>query len=170
MVHTSLPSVAILPATVAHLRALEHDRTALAGMLGSPVPDGWPTFPESIPYTRAQLEEHPEQAGWWMHFFLEPGTGTLLGAGGYAGPPRERTVELGYEIAPAFRGRRFGTGAAAALVERAAASGEVDVVVACTLPHENPSTRVLTALGFARDGESVDPDEGAVRRWRLPVA
>ena len=55
-------------------------------------------------------------------------------------------------------------------MERAAASGEVDVVVACTLPHENPSTRVLAALGFARDGESVDPDEGAVRRWRLPVA
>jgi RimJ/RimL family protein N-acetyltransferase len=31
----------------------------------------------------------------------------------------------------------------------------------------NPSTGVLASLGFERDGEDTDPDQGVVWRWRL---
>jgi len=163
---TTVPPVALLPATLQHLEAFERDRDEFGRLIGSPVPDGWPQFPESIGFTRERLAAHPEEAGWWMFFFLEPESGTLLGSGGFAGPPRDRVVEFGYEIAPEFRGRRFGVGAAAAMLHRAAESGEVDAVTAHTLPEENPSTRVLATLDFERDGESTDPDEGTVWRWR----
>ena len=75
-----------------------------------------------------------------MQFFLDPATGRLLGSGGFAAPPAGRTVEIGYEIAPEFRGRGLGTAAARALVDRAVTTGAVDHVVAHTLPGPNPST------------------------------
>jgi RimJ/RimL family protein N-acetyltransferase len=162
-----VPRITLVPATPPLLDALERDRDAFAAMIGSAVPDGWPEFPESIGFVRDRLAERPEDIGWWMSFFVEPGSGLLVGSGGYAGPPEDRTVEIGYQIAPAFRGRRFAVGAAAALVERAASTGEVDAVIAHTLPRPSASTGVLTALGFQRDGEAVDPDEGTVWRWRL---
>jgi RimJ/RimL family protein N-acetyltransferase len=158
-----------VPAAPPLLEALEHDRTAFAALIGTAVPDGWPEFPESIGFVRDRLAERPEDVDWWMSFFLDAETGALVGSGGFAGPPEDRVVEIGYQIAPAFRGRRLAIGAAAALVEHAARTGRVDAVIAHTLPRPNPSTGVLTALGFQRDGEAVDPDEGTVWRWRLTL-
>ncbi len=163
----AVPRVVLVPATPPLLEALERDRDGFAALLGAMVPDGWPEFPESIAWVRERLTENPENAQWLMQFFLDAESSALVGSGGYVGPPRDRTVEIGYQIAPAFRGRRFCVGAAVALVERAAGTGQVDQVIAHTLPRENPSTRVLAALGFGRDGEAVDPDEGTVWRWRL---
>jgi len=160
------PPVTLLPATIEHLEALQRGRDELAAMLSTEVPDAWPAFPESVPFTLDRLRRHPDEAGWWMHLFLDPATGALIGSGGFAGPPADRTVELGYEIAPAFRGRRFGVGAAAALLDKAAASGEVDAVIAHTMPEPSASTRVLAGLGFVREAELTVPDEGPVARWR----
>ena len=101
-----------------------------------------------------------------MQFFVEQATGRLLGSGGFAAPPVERTVEIGYEIAPEFRGRGFGAAAARALVERAVASGEVDHVLARTLPGPSPSTGVLESLGFEHVDIQEDPEIGVVWEWR----
>ncbi len=101
-----------------------------------------------------------------MQFFVEHATGRLLGSGGFAGPPVERTVEIGYEVAPEFRGHGLGTAAARALVERAVASGEVDHVIAHTLPGPNPSTGVLVSLGFEHVDDREDPEVGRVWEWR----
>ena len=101
-----------------------------------------------------------------MQFFLDAHSGALIGSGGFVAPPVDRTVEIGYEVAPAFRGRGFGTAAARALVERAVASGEVDHVTAHTLPGPNPSTGVLSSLGFRHIGDQEDPEVGTVWAWR----
>jgi RimJ/RimL family protein N-acetyltransferase len=101
-----------------------------------------------------------------MQFFVDPATGRLLGSGGFAGRPVQRTVEIGYEIAPAFRGQGFGTAAARALVERAVASGEVDAVVAHTRPGPNPSTGVLQSLDLDHLADQEDPEVGIVWEWR----
>jgi ribosomal-protein-alanine N-acetyltransferase len=101
-----------------------------------------------------------------MQFFIDQATGRLVGSGGFAAPPVDRTVEIGYEVAPGCRGRRFGTAAARALVERAVASGEVDHVVAHTLPGPNASTGVLVSLGFAHVADQQDPEVGTVWEWR----
>jgi RimJ/RimL family protein N-acetyltransferase len=159
--------VRLLAATPEHFAAYGRSPDELAEMLGSPLPQGWPEFPEAFDFTSKRLAEHPDESDWWMYFFLDAATGHLLGSGGYTGPPADRQVEIGYEIAPEHRGRGLGAAAARALVDRAFASGLVDAVIAHTLPGPNPSTGVLTSLGFGRDGEIEDPHEGTVWQWRL---
>lgn len=164
---TSGPQVRLVPATVELLTALDEDRDAFGALLGSPAPDGWPEFPEAIGFTLEHLQTAPESdRAWSMQFFVDAASGRLLGSGGYAAPPVDRTVEIGYEIAPEFRGQGFGSAAARALVERAVASGEIDHVIAHTLPGPNPSTGVLVALGFDHVADQHDPEAGPVWAWR----
>ncbi|MFT4201034.1 GNAT family N-acetyltransferase [Gordonia sp. (in: high G+C Gram-positive bacteria)] len=161
------PPVRLVAATESLLTALTDDRTRFAESIGSPVPDGWPEFPEAVGGALEFLATaSAAQRPWSMQFFVDDHSGRLLGSGGYAAPPAQRTVEIGYEIAPEFRGLGFGVGAARALVDRAVESGQVDHVVAHTLPGPNPSTGVLTSLGFRHVGDVEDPDEGTVWAWR----
>jgi RimJ/RimL family protein N-acetyltransferase len=159
--------VRLLTATPDHFAAFARSRGDLAALVGSRVPDGWPEFPEAFDFTAQRLAQQPEESAWWMQFFMDATTGQLVGSGGYTGPPAGRRVEIGYEIAPEFRGLGLGAAAAAALVDRAFSTGLVDAVIAHTLPGRNPSTGVLTSLGFERDGEVEDPHEGTVWRWQL---
>jgi [ribosomal protein S5]-alanine N-acetyltransferase len=155
------------PASEGQLRAYMRDPLELSAMLGSPVPLGWPEFPEAIENTLTILETHPEQADWWMYFFLD--ADTLVGSGGFAGPPDSGRVEIGYEIAPEFRRRGYATAATKALVDRAATSGQVDFVIAHTLASDERSAGVLRAARFSRAGRVVSPDDGEVDYWELRV-
>lgn len=165
------PRVRLVPASVRLLDALTEDRAVFAELLGSPVPDGWPEFPEAIGFTLEHLRTATDaDRVWSMHLFLDHETGRLLGSGGFAAPPTGRSVEIGYEIAPEFRGRGYGTAAARALVELAVASGEVEHVLAHTLPHPNASTGVLLSLGFEHVADREDEEVGAVWEWRWTAA
>ncbi len=132
----------------------------LEAMLGLAVPDEWPMFPEafdgSFPYD-------PE---WPPFLFVDRDLNALVGNGGYVGPPSpEGEAEIGYEIAPAFRGRGYATRAVELLLQRAFSDAAVGAVVAHTLPEKNASNAVLAKGGFAFDGE-VDPGNGeVVWRW-----
>jgi RimJ/RimL family protein N-acetyltransferase len=161
-----MTGVTLIPATVELLHALHTDRAAFGTIIGSPVPDGWPEFPESIEFTSAKLREKPDEHDWWMHFFLADGV--LVGSGGFVGPPIDGTAEFGYEIAPEFRRQGLGRAAAQAMVDKAAAAG-VAKVIAHTLAEENPSNALLRGLGFSFAGEISDPEEGTVWRWELPL-
>jgi [ribosomal protein S5]-alanine N-acetyltransferase len=164
---SSDPQVRLMPATVPLLNALNDDPARFDELIGSPVPDGWPEFPEAIGFTLTQLKNATEaDRSWSMQFFVDRATGRLIGSGGFVAPPVERTVEIGYEVAPEFRRRRLGAAAARALIESAVASDEVDHVIAHTLPGPNPSTGVLTSLGFEHVDVQQDPDVGAVWEWR----
>ena len=158
--------VRLVPATVPLLHALNEDRTRFAELIGSPVPDGWPEFPEAIGFTLDHLQNASEaDRAWSMQFFVDPSTGHLLGSGGFAAPPVDRAVEMGYEVAPAFRGQGFGTAAARALVQRAVASGDVDQVIAHTRPGPNASTGVLVSLDFEHVADQEDAEVGTVWEW-----
>jgi [ribosomal protein S5]-alanine N-acetyltransferase len=100
-----------------------------------------------------------------MHFFVSQDA--LIGSGGFVGPPQDGVVEIGYELAPAFRGKGLGTAAAGALVEKARATGAVTTVIANTLAHDNPSTGVLRRLGFRWVRELFDPEDGPIWRWKV---
>ena len=163
------PQVGLVPATVPLLTALNEDRIVFGELIGSPVPDGWPEFPEAIGFTLEHLRKAPEaDRAWSMQFFVDRATSRLLGSGGFATPPVEGTVEIGYEVAPKFRGQGWGTASARALVDRAVAGGEVDHVIAHTLPGPNPSTGVLVSLGFEHVADQRDPEVGTVWEWRWP--
>jgi len=161
------PQVRLVPATVPLLKALNEDHALFSELIGSSVPDGWPEFPEAIGFTLEHLQAAPEaDRSWSMQFFVDHATRRLVGSGGFFAPPVERTVEIGYEVAPEFRGHGFGTAAARALVERAVAVGEVDHVIAHTLPGPNASTGVLVSLGFEHVDDQEDPEVGAVWEWK----
>ena len=162
-----LPDVRLVAATVPLLEALTTDPATFSEMIGSPVPDGWPEFPEAIPTTLDFLQHASESdRPWSMQLFVETSSGALVGSGGFATPPDDRTVEIGYEIAPGFRGRGLGAASARALVDRALQSGQVDRVVAHTLAGPNASTGVLLRIGFEHIGEQEDPEAGLIWRWR----
>ena len=90
------PQVRLVPATVPLLSALNDDRSLFCDLIGSPVPDGWPEFPEAIGFTLEHLRTASEaDRPWSMQFFVDHATRRLLGSGGFASPPVERTVEIG---------------------------------------------------------------------------
>jgi [ribosomal protein S5]-alanine N-acetyltransferase len=157
-------SLTVVPATVAQLEAFQRDPAEFAALVGSPVPAGWPEFPEAFEFTIDKLRAAPAEAAWWMQLFLD--SGRLVGSGGFVGPPDDGVVEIGYEIAPEFRGRGYATAAAREMVATAFAA-EAHTVIAHTMPEENPSVGVLRKLGFRHAGEVTDPDEGTVWKWRL---
>lgn len=163
-----IPAVALRAATIPDLDLLITDRAAFAQHIGSPAPGGWPQFPEAIGFTIDRIAMHPSEADWWMHYFLV--NGLIVGSGGYVGRPKKGVAEIGYEIAPGFQGRRYGLGAAAALVEQAFESGEVKSVIAHTLAVDNPSTKILARLGFTTEAEVQDAASGTLWRWRLDQA
>ena len=140
---------------------------ALGAALGLEVARGWPEFPAAIPATEAFLAMFPDQADWSMYFFVDQASGTLVGSGGFKGAPLDGMVEIGYEIAPGWRGRGVATAAARALVDKARASGLVTIVAAETLPEVNASGAVLRKLGFVQVSESSYADVGSTWRWEL---
>lgn len=145
---------------------------ALAAATGWTVLDDWTEFGEPIfVYTAERLKTAPEDAGWWTWLPILRSENALIGSCGYKGAPNaDGEVEIGYEVAASHRQQGYATEFAQALVAHAFASEAVRMVIAHTLPAENPSTRVLQNCGFVHVGESVDPDEGAVWRWELPRA
>ena len=143
--------------------ALESD-AALARELGVEVEPGWNSFPAALEHTRDAVAADPDSVQWGARLFVDGDT--LVGWGGFKGPPRRGVVELGYEIATARQGRGLATAAVREMIAEAHEAGEVRSLVAHTLPEANASTRVLEKAGFAFEGEATE--EGTpVWRWRL---
>lgn len=154
-----------LPVTIESAGADDLERVrrgAIPIRFGTAAPEGWPMFPEAIPHDLERLRSGPAEIGWTTHFVIERATGRLIGSGGYVTAPVGGVVEIGYEIAPAFRGRGLGRATAAALTRQAFIRG-VSVVRARTLPHHTPSSRLLDALDFVRVGQTPE-----TWTWELP--
>jgi RimJ/RimL family protein N-acetyltransferase len=160
------PRLALGPATpqLAELELGDPEQLALE-LRVAPPPD-WPPEHHGVNrlrFLRARLDE-PGAAGWWLHYvvYTDAPRPTLAGVAGYKGPPSAGVVEIGYSIVPSWRRRGLATEACRALIEAAWARG-ASVVVAHTLPHLEPSIRVLRKLGFA----AAEPPEPGVLAFRL---
>lgn len=156
--------VTVEAATPAHLRLLLDDVPGFESAYDLRVAPGYLEFDDALANSLAALEDGMP-ARWWTHLFVHTAGRALIGMGGYTGPPENGTVEIGYGIAPAFRGRGLATAAAAELVRRAGAAG-VRTVQAHTLAEANASTGVLSTLGFTRTAE-LDSTDGPIWRWEL---
>ena len=158
----------LIPATAEMVEAAIAGPRALGELLGVEVQEGWPVFPQALPRTLERLRSEPGDTAWWMHFFVDREKGLLVGNGGFKGPPDEEgVVEVGYEVAPGLEGQGYGTRAASGMVDKAFAEPAVGAVIAHTLAEDNASNGLLKKLGFAFDGEVVDPNVGTAWRWRL---
>jgi RimJ/RimL family protein N-acetyltransferase len=109
---------------------------------------------------------------WTLGFaFVDRATNTVVGRGGFKGPPDEQAaVEIAYVVEPARRGKGYATEGARALADYAFASGKVRVVRAHTLPEPNASARVLAKAGFQRVADVIDPEDGQVWRFEMTTA
>lgn len=154
------PDVALLDAALA-------GRAALAQALGHDVADGWEVFGQSVVRARDTVARDPGGTLWGTRFFVCDDPPTLVGWGGFKGPPQDGTVEIGYAVAPGWRGRGVANAAVRALLGEAWAAPGVEAVVAQTLAEPNASVRVLEKAGFAKEGERDDTSVGALWRWRL---
>lgn len=165
------PPVLLVNATFELLDAAIADPLRLGRVLGAAVADGWAGFPEALPRLRDSYAESPGENAWGTVLVMLGDPRTLVGPGGYKGAPSgEGVVEIGYAIAPGFRGRGLATEAVRQIVRRACADARVTGIDAHTLARANPSTRVLVKLGFRRIGAREDADVGSVWHWRLRPA
>ncbi len=140
---------------------------ALERALGTAVVDGWDVFPQSLVRVRRQLDGDDSSTRWGSRLFVAGDPPAVVGWGGFKGPPRDGTVELGYAIAPPRQGRGLATAAVRALLAEAFAGPDVRAVIAHTLAEPGASPRVLEKAGFALVGE--EPlDDGRVA-WRFRI-
>jgi [ribosomal protein S5]-alanine N-acetyltransferase len=137
---------------------------SLARALGHKVVPGWATFTGALRPTRDALAANGSR--WGARFFLAGDPPELVGWGGFKGPPRDGTVELGYEIAQSRRGHGLASAATRAMLGEAFADDSVTTVIAHTLPESNASTRVLEKAGFRFDGEA---QQNANPVWRYSL-
>jgi RimJ/RimL family protein N-acetyltransferase len=151
----------LVPATPDLVRAALVDDAYLGKCLPARIPETWPPEfyePVGLEYTLAQLEAGPEQAGWWLHYFVQRSASlkerVLIGTGGYKGPPTEDgTVEIGYTVASEYQRQGYATEASQGLVRHAFTFPEVHRVVAETFTDLAASIGVLEKLGFRFFGD-----------------
>ena len=161
------PRLKLVDGNLELLTAAVASGEALEALLGVSIADGWAGFPEALPVLCASYAKNPNGHTWGSLFFVDLQVRMLVGFGGFKGPPSsDAIVEIGYAIAPAFRGQGLATDAVEQMVQRAFQDTIVRAVDAHTLGQANPSTRVLEKSGFRKIGEANDPDEGVVWHWR----
>lgn len=166
----------LVPATSRALQAAIDGPSALAHHLNARVPPTWP--PEfldepALLWVKARLEAAPDEAAWWMYFVILPDPRdmpTLIGTGGFKGPPADGTVEIGYGIVSDQRRRGYASEAANALVAHAFADERVRRVIAETLPELVGSQGVLRVCGFSAAGPGSEPGVLRYERCRAPQA
>ena len=141
----------------------------LSKALGYAVCSDWTEFGVApLAYTLKILTQSENENGWWTYFPIHTVDQKLIGSCGYKGRPTpDGMVEIGYEVCPEYRQKGFGTEIANGLLTHAFNDELVKLVIAHTLPMENPSTKILRKLSFKKVCEIVDPEDGVIWRWEL---
>lgn len=161
------PGIRLVTPDLQLLDAALAGREELARALGCEVADGWDVFAGALRRTRDALAVDPGSARWGMRLFVLDEPRTLVGFGGFKGPPRDGVVELGYAIAPSWEGRGLATAAVRAMLREAFAAPGVEAVIAHTRPGPGASVRVLEKAGFTAEGEVPDEQIGTAWRFRI---
>jgi ribosomal-protein-alanine N-acetyltransferase len=163
------PRLDLVPSAAPHLVAELDGPAALAVALGTRVPDEWPPDlygPEAVEFSLVTVQHTPaEDLRWLFYYFVlradEDGAPTVIGVGGYKGPPEEGEVEVGYSILDAYQRRGFASEAVGSLLAAAFADARVQSVCAETFPELVPSIGVLERCGLRLVGDG--SEEGALR-------
>jgi ribosomal-protein-alanine N-acetyltransferase len=137
-------------------RAALENRQKLGRRLGGRVPQTWPgaDFARMLPRLAEGAEEDVPGAD-PTRLVLHAEDGTLIGETGFHGPPDELgTVEVGYSIVPAYRGRGLASEATRALIQHVLARPDVRRITAECLDDNAASVRVLEKLGMRRVGHA----------------
>jgi len=172
MMHSG--NIRLLAHSPDHLRALQKGPGVYQTRFGMGIAEGVREFlggPEVSESFLARLRDATAADPWRDGFgVIHIAENRLIGLCSFNGPPdAEGAVEISYAIALAYTGRGYATEAARLLIAHAAASGEVRVVRAHTLPEENASTRILQKCGFQHRAAVNHLEDGLIWLWELPL-
>ncbi|MFT6902859.1 MAG: ribosomal-protein-alanine N-acetyltransferase [Colwellia sp.] len=95
--------------------------------------------------------------GWygWYAINIDPVSGerTLIGSGGYFGPPDSNgIVEIGYSVLPEWQRRSYATEIVNTLVSHAYSFEKTNSIIAHTSQENEASKKVLISSGFREVG------------------
>ena len=142
------------------------DPAAFTALTGASLDDVRPLVEAVVAQDAAHRERTGPTPGWGGFLVVDNATDRVVGACGFVNAPDAAgAVEIGYGTFPPYERHGFAGASCAALLARAARTGQVHIVRAHTLPVPNASTRILARHGFVQVGTAEDPDEGPVWRW-----
>jgi [ribosomal protein S5]-alanine N-acetyltransferase len=160
----------LIASTLAHIRTELEAPDHLATLLNAEVSPEWPTGQydrDAMEFFHARMEEGGEKAEGWYGWYAvraadAEGPRTLVGGGGYFGPPGvEGTVEVGYSILPQWQRRGYASEIVQTLVKHAFTFANVERIIAHTTEANPASIAVLVRSGFHAAGTG--PEAGTLR-------
>ena len=116
-------------------------------------------------------EQTNAQAPWVGYLAYDVDANEIVGICTFKDMPEDGMVEIAFYTFPDYEGEGWGTAMAAALIDIAWKTGEVDTIFAHTDAEENeddenPSVHIVKKLGFTFVGP-MDYPEGIVWQWEL---
>ncbi|OLP19116.1 GNAT family N-acetyltransferase [Leptolyngbya sp. 'hensonii'] len=160
--------IELIPCSPANLEHLLAGPDVFLTNYGLQVAEDYLPFEGALEHSLQQIQSQAIWHPWLPYLFIWRPDRTLVGMGGFkAIPDSQRTVEIGYSVAPAYQGKGIATAAAQQLIVLAFSSGLVDCVCAHTLAEPSASTSVLQKCGMVQISEVTDPDDGPVWRWEI---
>ena len=168
-----MTAVRLIAFSVPALDAEDRTAAALCEVLGVAAPPEWPPLFNDAGvrrWFREQLVANPAAADWLGYYIVADigGAETLVGTGGYKGPPDgEATVEIGYSIIVPYHRRGIGSATVGQLVERAFADPLVTRVTAETPVTFTASRGLLEKCGFGLAGQRTDPEDGELALYSI---
>ena len=118
----------------------------------------------------SQIRNNRHDASWVARAVIDSATGTVVGHGGFHGPPDDRgMVECAYTIDPAFRRRGYARQTLAEILRWASGEPDVRVVRATIAPHNEASLRTIARFDFEQVGEQWDEEDGLELVFERPV-
>lgn len=165
-IHTS--RLRLVNADAAICEAVVRGDEVIAALMQVKVAKPWTEFGVApFQYMLGKIVRDPGETPWWSWLPIHHADNTLIGNSGYKGPAENGIVEIGYEIAEAYRGNGYATEVAKALIERAFSFPHIHAVIAHTLAEENASVTVLKKCGFSFVEAVDDPHDGQIWKWQL---
>jgi [ribosomal protein S5]-alanine N-acetyltransferase len=156
----------LVAGTPEHIRAELESPLKLGVLLNADVPRDWPPGEYDRKAQEFFLERmgraDPSEICWYVWYAVlrvaAGGRGSLLGTGGYLGPPdQDGVVEIGYSVSRAWRGKGFAGEIVGGLIAQAFSDERVNRILAHTAKDNAASQRVIERAGFRAAGAGAEP-------------
>ncbi len=153
--------IELISSSTTHIRIELENPHLLAKKLNSFVSDNWPPGEydrDAMVFFLSCFESGGKAAqGWYGWYAVNidaiSGERSLVGSGGYFGPPDNKgIVEIGYSVLPEWQRRGFAKEIVKALVSHALSFAETNSIIAHISPENEASKRVLISNGFKEAG------------------
>ncbi|MCM0675157.1 GNAT family N-acetyltransferase [Micromonospora phytophila] len=174
MPSTLAPSVRFVPLSPVVLQALLDGELAAARVATGVQLTDWFISDDITWLWRMRLDQiaaDPGAADWVACAAVTVPEGTVVGVGGFHGPPDSAgMVELSYGVDPACRRRGYARAMVRELLRRAATEPDVSTVRASISPENAASLATIVGFGFDHVGEQWDEEDGTELLFERPAS